>query len=205
MTVNDLNIGDVFRVLDHASVRPELHWRKETPTQARPAGLERHYGWLGLAGVKDCAVELVERASTAPIRRMGNSIVLRDGEIVLGGMTAFRVHRCTPGEKFTDIVLAGTSFGASRTHSNTPGAALGFVIKAGAKALGRPANSEVIAHAGRVYARATSKEVTGKARVGGYKRFALFDGVRRMVIAGLLVIPDDPALFDIIQEQFVEG
>jgi hypothetical protein len=34
---------------------------------------------------------------------------------------------------------------------------------------------------------------------------ALYGGVKRMVIVGLLVIPDDPALFDIIQEQFVEG
>src|SRR5205807_10531643 len=115
---------------------------------------------------------------------------------------AFAVYRCTPGDKFTELVLTGKCFSDSKPDAATTDTALFFQIMAGGRALGRAPNSEVFAYRGRVYARATSREVTGKAALGSHKRVLKVDGVKRLSVAGLLNVPDDCALFDIIQDQF---
>ena len=66
----------------------------------------------------------------------------------------------------------------------------------------RPSGSEIVAYNGRVYGRATKKEVLGKAAMGGYKLVRNIDGAKRMIIAGLLTIPSEFALYDIIMEHF---
>jgi hypothetical protein len=63
-------------------------------------------------------------------------------------------------------------------------------------------SSELFAYGGRVYARATNKEVLGKAQIGGYKRMRTIDGAKRLVIVGLLTVPSEFALHDIMMEHF---
>ena len=54
-------------------------------------------------------------------------------------------------------------------------------------------------------ARATKKEVLGQSAMGGYKIVRKIDGARRIIIAGVLAIPDEFALYDIIIEHFGPG
>jgi hypothetical protein len=60
----------------------------------------------------------------------------------------------------------------------------------------------VFAYGGRLYARATKREVLGESKKGGYKRILMIDGAKRVVIAGLLTLPSEFALYDIIMEYF---
>ena len=199
MTVKELNVGDVFRVAGE----PEL-WRKQTLTQAYRVQPEAPY-WgrhRPLAQFKGKAIEVVERADTAPVRRMGNTLVLRDGEVLLQFLAAVAVYRFLPGEAFTEFVLTGSSFSASHAEAGASDAALLFSITAGSKHLNRPGNSDLIAHRGRLYGRATKKEVLGESKAGGYKRVTKIDGAARLTIAGVLTLPEEPALYDIIQEPF---
>ena len=90
-------------------------------------------------------------------------------------------------------------FGADAPTAET---ALLFGISVGSNHLGRPPGSDVIAYNGRVYGRATKKEVFGKSAHGGYKVVRNIDGAKRMIIAGLLGLPSEFALYDIIMEHF---
>lgn len=202
MTVKELNVGDVFR----AAGEPVL-WRKESHRQAYRVQPEtpRWGRYRPLTQFKGEEVEVVERADTAPVRRMGNTLVLRDGEVLLQFTTAVAVYRVIPGEAFTEFVLTGSSFHASGVRAATDNVALLFSITAGSKHLNRPGNSDLIAHRGRLYGRATKKEVLGESKAGGYHRVTKIDGVPRKTIAGVLTIPDEPALYDIIQEHFVHA
>jgi hypothetical protein len=205
MTFKELNLGDVFKVTDHSGmvVRPDRLWRKESPTRARVVGQVPGTQSLSAGELRDAVIEVVEHGDTSPIRRQDDMLILKGGDVVLTHQKPFRVYRCVPGEQFTEFILPDTSFYRSEAKVIGPDTALLFSITKGPQALGRKSsNSEVFAYGGRVYARATGQEVTGKKRVGGYKRLVTLDGAKRMVIAGLLTIPDDCALFDIIQEQF---
>jgi hypothetical protein len=205
MNFKDLDIGDVFKVTDHPTVfiRPDKLWRKESPRRARAVEADAGTPALSAADLRDGTIEVVERAGIAPaIARSGDTLILHGGDVLLDRLPPFTVYRCTPGEPFTEIVLSGASFAASATNAITSDTALPFSIRCGAQALGRPGGSMVFAYRGRAYARATSQEVTGKKAFGGYRRFLVLDGARRLAIAGLLTIAEDGALFDIIQDHF---
>ncbi len=193
MTVRELNIGDVFRV-----VGEEQLYRKWSSDRCRRAGT-MHFDHA-LSHFRDKAIEIVERAGE--ICRAEDTLILRGGEVTLEYRDALQVHRCTPGEPFTEIVFSGVSYWASRANRPTEQTALLFSVRSGAKHLNRPSGSEILAYNGRLYARATNKEVLGKRKVGGYKIVRNIDGAKRLVIAGLLTLPSEFALYDIIMEHF---
>jgi hypothetical protein len=196
MTVKELKIGDVFRVVG----KPDL-WRKETQRDAYPVTKKARRGkWLSMFSKKE--LELVERAETSEIRRVGNTLVLRNGEVLLKFEGAWAIFRCTPGEKFTEFVLASSNFMTSDTKQPTTETALGFTIIGGNRHLERPISSMIFAYKGRVYARATKEEATGKSGKGGYKKVLVIEKKSRLIIAGLLTLPGEAALYDIIQEHF---
>jgi hypothetical protein len=196
MKVRELNIGDVFRVAGGKQL-----WCKSSRTRAcRIKQGGKHGTDTGLTNFRGKELELVERA--AEICRVGNTLVLRDGEVTLDYCYPVLVHRCTPGNPFTELVLAGQSFPASRARRPTERTALMFTVGAGVKHLNRAAGSDLLAYGGRVYIRATFKEVTGKAKGYGYRRSLTIDGARRMVIMGALGLPGEFALYDIMMEHF---
>lgn len=208
MNFKDLNLGTVFKVINHPTIviRPDRLWLKELPTRARL--VSDHPGTRTLTTLElfGATVEVVEPVDAAPIRRLGDMLILKGGEVLLTRLPPVNIVRCTPGEKFTEFVLSGTSFSASETAAMTPDTAVPFSIGRGAQALGRRGSSSMIfTYRGRVYARATCHEVTGKTSRGSYKRFVTVDGVKRLAIAGMLTVPDDGALYDIIQDQFGPG
>ena len=199
MTVKELNIGDVFRV-----VGGETRWRKVSPNLAQRLGDLTGVAWWerkpDLKTFRGKVIEVVERAGE--ICRVENILILRGGEVVLQFQQHLRIHRCTPGDPLTEFVLSGSSFAASKAPQPTAETALLFGITVGSAHLGRPGGTDVIAYNGRVYGRATKKEVLGKSAYGGYKLVRSVDGARRMIIVGLLTIPGEPALYDIIMETF---
>jgi hypothetical protein len=212
MKVKDLNIGDVFKIISHPrhGFDPEAMWRKETNSQARVLKpIKRfhhdHFPTVDLNEVLAATIEVVERADTASIRRVGNTLVLKGGDVLFQFMRPFIVYRCTPVEKWTEFALLGSNFRTSETDKPSEKTALPFMINSGGKVLGRPNSSTIFAYKGRVYARATNEEITGKKTTAGYKRVALIDGSRRLILAGLLNIADDAALHDIIQDHFGSG
>lgn len=199
MTVKELNIGDVFRVGGEAQL-----WRKTSPRVARRVGptfeIEWQYRDIQLKTIRDARIEVVDRAGE--ICRAEHLLILRGGEVVLEHHGALRVHRCTPGDPLTEFVLAGSAFFSSHADAPTAETALLFGITVGSRHLGRPSGSDVIAYNGRVYGRATKKDVLGKSAMGGYKVVRTIDGAKRMIIAGLLGLPSEFALYDIIMEHF---
>ena len=87
MTVQELNIGDVFRVVGDTKL-----WRKSTPTEARELGPNattlRAPGLAfnppktaRLSTFNNTVIEVIERASE--ICRAENTLVLRGGEVTL--------------------------------------------------------------------------------------------------------------------------
>jgi hypothetical protein len=203
VTVKELNIGDVFRVVGF-----DGHFRKITANVVerfrRPN--DTTVGWFyqqyNLYYFKGKEIEVVERADASDIRRFENTLILKGSEVTLKYAGPWQIYRCTPGEAFTEFVLTGSSFGASTSRSLNEASAIAFSITLGSKHLGRPGGSDVFAYKGRVYGRATKKEVLGKSAMGGYKLVRNIDGAKRMVIAGVLTIPDEFALYDIIMEHF---
>ena len=207
MTVKELNIGDVFRVAGQKRL-----WRKTSQHEARL--LDEKAGSLQAPGLATFTapetstlaafggkkIEVVERAGE--ICRAENTLILRGGEVTLEHIGAWRIHRYTPGDPFTEFVLASYCFSTSRAKVPTDETALAFSVRAGAKELGRPKGSELFAYAGRVYARATNKEFLGRAKPGGYSLRRSIDGAPRLIIAGTLTIPGEFALYDIIMEHF---
>jgi hypothetical protein len=205
----------VFRV-----VGEEQLWRKVGPREARRldarANTLRTRGYVyraptevGVSEFDGKGIEVVERA--AEIHRAENTLVLRGGEVTLEYMGAWRIHRCTPGDPLTEIVLAAGTFSDSLEKTPTDETALAFMVGVGAKELDRPRGSELLAYGGRVYARATKAEVLAhnppatpvrRVSAGGYKRVRVIDGAKRVVIAGLLTVPGEPALYDIMMEHF---
>src|SRR5438309_605346 len=98
MKGKELNIGDVFKITDHPRLSKDTLWRKETRHHARPVKKEgclwkRCHPWrtLPLGKVNGCTAEVVERADSAPIRRVGDTLVLKGGDILLGDMFSFTV------------------------------------------------------------------------------------------------------------------
>jgi hypothetical protein len=206
MKVKELQIGDVFRVI---STPPEwvvsrLTWRKVTNHRAE-AVAHLPARTLDLDGYAAAAVEVIERAEAAPIRRVGNTLVLKGGDVLLQYTGAWRVLRCTPKAMITEVVLSGSSLHRSETKAVDAATALHFEINSGARELGRPSRSTIFAYQGRVYGRATQYEILGKKGTGGYKRLVKVDGEQRLLIVGLLTIPDEGELYDIIQDHFGQG
>ena len=154
----------------------------------------------GLEPLGDKPVEVVERLGD--IGRAEHLLILRGGAVVLEHLGYWQIHAHTPGDPLTEFVLTGSFFGASESEVPTAETAIGFGLLTGAKELGRAKGSEVFAYAGRVYARATNLDATGRRTTGAYKRLRTIDGVKRLVIAGLLTLPGEPALYDIIMEHF---
>jgi hypothetical protein len=197
MTLGKLNIGDTFRVMGG-----KQQWFKVSRTEAAKVGKNGQPGnsRCKLSDFRGKEIELVQEA--AEICRLGNLLVLRGGEVTLEYRYPLLVHRCTPGDPLTEIVFAGQSFPASRVKHPTPQTALMFVVRSGTKHLNRGTGSELFAYDGRVYIRATFEEVTGKAKPYGYQRGLVIDGARRVVIMGLLSLPSEFALYDIMMEHF---
>ena len=195
MTVKELNIGDVFRVAGE-----EQLWRKVGTHRAH--AIPDHWAMRPLDRFRGAEIELVERAEAADIRRVADTLVLKGGEVTLGYLGAWRVHRCTPGDPLTEFVLTGGAFFSSWTARPAEDTALAFSVLTGAKHLNRPRGSDVFAYRGRVYARATTREAGGGKKTGGYRLVRLIDGHKRMIIAGLLTLPGEFALYDIIMEHF---
>jgi hypothetical protein len=207
MTVRDLNIGDVFRVAGQKTL-----WRKVNPQEARlldpntvplraPGRAVFNAPKMStLAAFSGQKIEVVERAGD--ICRAENTLILRGGEVTLEYIGAWLIHRHTPGDPFTEFVLVGSCFADSRVAVPTEESALAFKVGAGAKHLGRARGTELFAFKARVYARATNKEVLGRAKPGGYAHVKAIDGSRRLVIAGTLALPSEFALYDIIMEHF---
>ena len=84
MNVNELTVGDVFRVTGHPNPdRRQILWRLEMPGRARALNSKRYEPPLWLTEVRDHEVEVVEHASTAPIRRVGSTLVLKGGDVIL--------------------------------------------------------------------------------------------------------------------------
>jgi hypothetical protein len=206
MTVRELNIGDVFQVVGEPGL-----WRKVSGNEARsldsnsvalraPGRVFAKPEVAGCAAFNGKEIEVVERAGE--ICRAENTLILRGGEVRLEYIGAWEIHSHTPGDPFTQFVLAGHCFSDSRAEAPTDETALAFSVRIGAKQFGRPRGTEVFAYRGRVYARATNREFLGKAKPGGYYLLRSIDGRRRLVIAGMLTIPGEFALHDIIMEHF---
>jgi hypothetical protein len=198
MTVKELNVGDVFRVVGETQ-----RWRKATPRDATMVRQPR--GFLGvpvkpLGTFRDKEIEVLARA--AEIYRDRNTLVLRGGEVILEFQHPVRVHRCTPGDPHTELILSGSSFSTSTAKQPTAETALLFSVTFGGNHLNRPSGSDLIAYNGRVYGRATKKEVLGESKMGGYRLLRNVDGAKRLVIIGLLTVPSELALYDIIMEHF---
>ena len=196
MTVRELNIGDVFRVVGETVL-----WRKANQREAHQTGPPVHTplptrAEFGFFRGKE--IEIVERAGE--ICRTGDTLVLRGGEVTLEYHGAWPVYRCTPGDPFTEFAL--TTRMLWPTDTPTEDTALAFAVGTGAKHLGRAKGSDILAYKGRVYARATNRDVLGKATAGSYKRLKKIDGAKRLVIVGILTIPNEFALYDIIMEHF---
>lgn len=189
MTVRELNIGDIFRV-----VGEEQLYRKWSSDRCRRAGT-MHFDHA-LSSFRGKEIEIVERAGE--ICRVEDTLILRGGEVALEYHGALLVHHCTPGEPFTEIAFSGESHPASRVQRPTEQTALMFSVGAGIKHLGRGKGSELYAYGGRIYVRATHKEVTGQHKSYGYKRVLKIDGARRMIVMGRPVIPNEFALYDIM-------
>ncbi len=197
MTVRDLNIGDVFQM---AGGSHKQLWRKVSQTHARRVGARLLSERRNLRTFGDREIDVTERA--AEISRAENVLLLKGGEVTLTYHGPWRVHRCTPGDPLTEFVLSGGSFHASRAARPAEDTALAFSVATGGKHLNRPQGSDIFAYQGRVYARATNKEASSKKKTGGYRLVRNIDGVKRIVIAGLLVLPGESALYDIIMEHF---
>lgn len=198
MTVKELNVGDVFRIAGETVL-----WRKVNPREAHQTGPPVHTplpNRVEFGFFRGKEIEIVERAGE--ICRTGNTLVLRGGEITLEFVEPLLVHRCTPGEPFTEIVFAGGAFQTSRAERPTEQTALMFTVGAGGKHLGRSRGSELYAYGGRIYVRATKKEVTGERKKGGYRLVRKIDGARRLVVMGVTCIPNEFSLYDIMMEHF---
>ena len=205
MTVKELNVGDVFRVIG----TDEL-WRKVSQHEVRrvatapalraPGTAFNRLVVTGFAAFNGKEIEVTERAGE--IGRAENTLILRGGEITLEYIGAWQVHSHSPGDPFTEFVLAAHSFYDTRAEVPTDETALAFSVRVGAKHFGRAKGSEVFAYRGRVYARATNREYLGKAKAGGYRLIRSIDGRRRMIIVGMLTVPSEFALYDIMMEHF---
>lgn len=199
MTVKELNVDDTFRVAGEPHV-----WRKVSLNAAMQIDADgkvlRSAASATVASFKGKEIEVVER--TADIRRAGDVLVLRGGEVELTFLKPWRIHRCTPGDPLTEFALFAQTFTESRAAAPTAETALPFSLTVGCQHLNRPPQSEILAYNGRLYARATKKEVLGKAAKGGYKLIRNIDGAKRVIIMGLLVLPGEFALHDLIMEHF---
>ena len=194
MTSRELKIGDVFRV-----VGDERRWRKTGAATFESVGWRRHWSER-IPSFADKELELVER--TGEIGRSGRMLILRGGEVTLEFSGYWRIHAHTPGDPLTPFVLTGSCFSNSRADVPTAETAIGFAVRTGGKHLGRSKGTEVFAYGGRVYARATNLEARGVKKTGGYSLGRVIDGKRRLIIAGLLNLPGEFALYDIIMEHF---
>jgi hypothetical protein len=203
VTVKELQLGDVFRVIGETKV-----WRKTGPNRVTQVGAltrgEALYPYAATKIFTGKKLELIEKADTSEIRRMDDTLILRGGEVTLRFTGAWQVLQCNPDNAFTEFVLTSTTFSGSEPEEGKMSAdtAFAFSIKSGGKHLGRPGGTDVFAYQGRVYGRATNKEVLGKSKYGGYKVLRKVDDVKRMVIAGVLTIPGEFALYDIMMEHF---
>lgn len=194
MTARELQIGDVFCLAGDPR-----QWRKTGPATFETVGWHRHWDER-MPSFAYKEVELVSRVGE--IGRSGRMLILRGGAVTLEFRGNWRVYSHTPGDPLTQFVLTGDCFVASESRVPTADTAIGFAVRSGGKQLGRQKGTEVFAYGGRVYARATNLEARGVKKTGGYSLGRVIDGERRLIIAGLLTIPGEPALYDIIMEHF---
>lgn len=194
MTSRELHIGDVFHVVGQTR-----QWRKVGGTTFHAVGWNKRWD-EPVPPFADKELELVSRVGE--IGRSGNLLILRGGAVTLGHIGNWKILAHTPGDPLTEFVLTGGCFSNSESRVPTAEMAIAFAVQFGAKELGRPKGSEVFAYGGRVYARATKHDVRGQRGSGGYKRVRKVDGKDRLIIAGVLSLPSEFALHDIIMEHF---
>ena len=200
MTVYEISVGTVFKV----SGKRDL-WVKATDRHFRKLE-ERGWQVYFYGSVGDSKrVEVLRQPDTSPIRRTGDVLYLSDGDVQLEYLYPWLVRGATAEGKLTTFVLEGGTFEGSVADEPTEDTALPFTLIRGSQHLGRPPSSMIFAYKGRVYARATQAEVHGRKHKGGYKRVKVLDGAPRLIIAGLLTLPEEGALHDLIQDHFGPG
>jgi hypothetical protein len=200
MKVSEAPLGTVFRMAGFPGT-----WLKATDVHVRLLGVP---GWqtkpLWMVGQK-FAQNVEPPPPRSAICRLGDVLFLSEGDVRLEYLYPWAVIDVTAEQGHTRFVLRGSSFAKSLADEVTAEAALPFTITRGSQHLGRPSNSMIFAYKGRVYARATVKEMTGKSKVGGYKLTVTQGGEKRLLIAGLLTLPEEGALHDVIQDHFGPG
>jgi hypothetical protein len=172
-----------------------------------PPGSAIGWGWETYS--RDYAerkqVEVVRLPSTSAIRRAGDVLYLSEGDVQLEFLYPWLVRSADAEGKQTRFVLNGPTFEKSIVDAVSEETAIPFTLIKGSQHLGRPPSSMVFAYKGRVYARATGEEATGRPISGGYKRVVNREGANRLVIVGLLTLPEEGALYDVIQDHFGPG
>jgi hypothetical protein len=205
VTVFEVSIGTVFKILGSDDL-----WIRATEKQLRKLpqpGFKIGAGWQTYSRdhVGRKQVEVVRLPETSAIRRAGDVLYLSEGDVQLEHLYPWLVRSATIEKKLTRFVLNGPTFEKSVVDAASEETALPFTIVRGSKHLGRPPSTMIFAYKGRVYARATAEEVTGRKTSGGYKRVLVLDGAKRLLIAGLLTLPEEGALYDVIQDHFGPG
>jgi len=173
MTVFEVSIGTVFKYAgsDQLWVRAtEKHFRK-----VRKPGFKIGAGWK-VYHLRDKPIEVVRLPDTSPIRRAGDILFLSEGDVQLEYLYPWLVRGTTVEGKLTHFVLNGPTFEKCVVDAPSEETALPFTIVRGSQHLGRQPSTMIFAYKGRVYARATPEEVTGKKQTGGYKRVKVLDG-----------------------------
>ena len=196
MKVEELQIGAVFRVVGETEL-----WQKTDAQRAVKVRLPSSRG-VDTKRFGKQKVEIVEWTAPPEIQREGDSLFLRGGDVELEFLGPWSVVRCTPAKTYTEFALAASTLDTSTVEKPTADTALPFQLASGSSHLGRPGGSMIFAYKGRVYARATKLEVNGERGKGGYKTTRVIDGVTRLIIAGVLTLPGESALYDIIEEHF---
>src|SRR5947209_1840632 len=112
MKFQDLRIGDVFKVAGHSGLDEAQLWRKVTAGKAQAIPpMRRQYPFtITPECLATCRIEVVERSDDAPIRRAGDTLVLKGGDVLLERSAPFSVYRTTPREKIVEFLLTGQSF-----------------------------------------------------------------------------------------------
>jgi len=200
MTVDEISVGTVFEFTGSDEL-----WLLATWDRLRKLG-ER--GWRTYSRDRTGrgkTVEVVRQPDTSAIRRTGDVLCLSGGDVQLTYLYPWLVRGATVEDELTMFVLEGGTFEKSVVDEATEQTALPFTLSRGCQHLGRQPSTMIFAYKGRVYARATPEEVTGYKKTGGWKRVKVLDGASRLIIAGILTLPEEGALHDLIQDHFGPG
>jgi len=200
MTISEVSIGTVFKFAGSDEL-----WMKVNFNRFRRVGQKGWSAKYGHSFKGNKSVEIVRLPETGAIRRVGDLLHLSEGDVQLEFLYPWLVRSATVEGKVTKFVLEGGTFEKSVVDESTEQTALPFTITRGSQHLGRPPSSMIFAYKGRVYARATQAEIHGQRRTGGWKRVKVLDGAPRLIIAGMLTLPEEGALHDVIQDHFGPG